>query len=87
MGKGLMLRKKRLGAEARCLSQSPMAVKRHHGHSNSYKGKHFVGAGLQFQRLSSFSFWLGAWLQAGRGGAGGVAEKSVSRSAGSREGR
>ena len=25
------------------------AAKRHHDHGNSYKGKHFIGAGLQFQ--------------------------------------
>ena len=27
------------------------AVKRHHDHGNSYKGKHFIGAGLQFRGL------------------------------------
>ena len=26
-----------------------IAVKRHHDHGNSYKGKHFIGAGLQFR--------------------------------------
>jgi hypothetical protein len=26
-------------------------VKRHHNLSNSYKGKHFIGAGLQFRVL------------------------------------
>lgn len=28
-----------------------IAVKRHHDHSNSYKGKHLIGAGLQFEGL------------------------------------
>jgi hypothetical protein len=27
-------------------------MKRHHVQGNSYKGKHFIGAGLQFQRFS-----------------------------------
>ena len=26
-------------------------MKRHHDHSNSYKGKHFIGAGLPFLRF------------------------------------
>jgi hypothetical protein len=29
-----------------------IAVKRHHDHGNSYKGKYLIGAGLQFQRFS-----------------------------------
>ena len=28
-----------------------IAVKRHHDQSNSYKGKHLTGAGLQFRSL------------------------------------
>ena len=28
-----------------------MAVKGHHDHGNSYKGQHFIGAGLQFRGL------------------------------------
>jgi hypothetical protein len=28
-----------------------IAVKRHHEHGNSYKGKHLIGAGLQFRGL------------------------------------
>ena len=47
-----------------------IAVRRHHDHSNSYKGKHFTGAGLQFM--------VGY-------GAGEGAESSVSASAGSRK--
>jgi hypothetical protein len=31
-----------------CLSQCSIAVKRHHGHGNSYKGKHLTGVGLLF---------------------------------------
>ena len=33
------------------LSWSSIVVKRHHDHSNSYKGKHLVGAGLQLRPL------------------------------------
>jgi hypothetical protein len=34
------------------LVRVPIAVKRHLNHSNSYKGKHFIGgAGLQFRSL------------------------------------
>jgi hypothetical protein len=32
-------------------------VKRHHDHSNSYKGKHLIGADLQVQRFSPLSSW------------------------------
>ena len=39
------------------LSQGFIAVKRHHDHHNSYKGKHLIGTGLQFQRLSPLSTW------------------------------
>jgi hypothetical protein len=35
----------------RCLSQCSIAVKRHHDHGNSQKGKHLTGACLQIQRL------------------------------------
>ena len=34
-----------------CLSLCPVAVKEHHDHS-SYKGKHLIGAYLQFQIFS-----------------------------------
>jgi hypothetical protein len=34
-----------------CLSQAFIAVKRHHDHSNSYKGKYFIEAALQFRGL------------------------------------
>ena len=36
--------------EDKCLRVS-VAVKRHHGHGNSYKGKHLIEAGLQFRSL------------------------------------
>ena len=68
-----------------CLSEGFIAVKRHHDHSNSYKGKHLVGAGLQFQRLSPLSSWWKAWQPAGSHGAGGGAESSPSWSEGSEE--
>lgn len=29
-----------------------MAVKRHHDHSNSYRGKHLIGTGLKFRGLA-----------------------------------
>ena len=31
-----------------------IAVKRHHGHGKSYKGKHLIGAGLQFRGLGHY---------------------------------
>ena len=46
-----------------------IAVKRHHDQGNSYEGKHFTGAGLQFQRFSPLSSWWEAWRCAGRHGA------------------
>jgi hypothetical protein len=36
-------------------------VRRHHLHSNSYKGRHLIGAGLQFQRFDPLSSWWEAW--------------------------
>jgi hypothetical protein len=55
-------------------------VKRHHDHDNSYKGKHLIGAGLQFQRFSPLSSWQEAWQDAGRHGAEEEAESSTSGS-------
>ena len=43
-----------------------IAVKRHHDHGNFYKGKHFIGVNLQFQRFSPLSSWWEAWQHAGR---------------------
>ena len=34
-----------------------IAVKKHHDQGNSYKDKHLIGAGLQFQRFSPLSSW------------------------------
>jgi hypothetical protein len=62
-----------------------VAVKRHRDHSNSYKGKHLIGTGLQVQRFSSLSSWREAWWHAGRHGAGEVAESSTSGLADSRK--
>ena len=49
-----------------------IVVKRHHDQGNSYKGKHLVGAGLQFQRFRPLSSWWEAWQHAGRHGARGA---------------
>ena len=60
-----MLKPLKLGTNVNyelCLSSGFIAVKRHHDQGNSYKGKHLIGAGLQFQRLSPFSSWQKAWL-------------------------
>ena len=51
--------------------------KRHHGQGSSYKEKHLIGAGLQFQRFSPFSSWQIAWQHPGRHGAGERAELSI----------
>ena len=55
-----------------------IALERHHDQSNSYKGKHLIGAGLQFQRFSSLSSWWEAWQDKGRHGAGEGAESATS---------
>jgi hypothetical protein len=59
-----------------------IAVKRHHDHGNFYKGKHFIGVNLQFQRFSPLSSWWEAWQHAGRHGTG--AENSTPWSEGSK---
>lgn len=38
-------------------SQCPVTVKRHCDQGNSHKGKHLIGADLQFQRLTTLSSW------------------------------
>jgi hypothetical protein len=35
-------------------------MKRHHDQDNSYKGKHLIGTGLQFQRFSPLSIMHGS---------------------------
>jgi hypothetical protein len=47
-----------------------IAVKRHHDQGNPYRGKHLIGAGLQFQGFSPLSSWWDTWQHAGRHGAG-----------------
>jgi hypothetical protein len=54
-----------------CLRVS-IAMKRHHDQDNSYKGKHLIGAGLQFQGYSPLSSWQKIWQHAGRSEAGRV---------------
>jgi hypothetical protein len=56
-----------------------MVVKKHHDHRSSYKSKHLIGAGLQFQRFSSLSSWWEAWQSAGRHSAREGAESSTSK--------
>ena len=56
-----------------CLRVS-MAVKRHHDHNNSHKGKCLIGPGLQFQRFRPLLSWQEAWQHAGQHGAGQRAE-------------
>jgi hypothetical protein len=62
-----------------------MAVKRHHEYDNSYKRKHLIGAGLQFERFCPLSTWWEVWQHADRHGAGEVAESFTSESTGSRK--
>jgi hypothetical protein len=67
-----------------CLKVS-LAMKRHHDHSNSYKGKHLIWTGLQFRCLIHYlSSWQKAWQHAGIHSAGEVAESFTSWSIGSR---
>jgi len=61
-------------AEHVCFSEGFIAVKRHHDHGNSYKGKHFIEAGLQIQRFNPISPGQEAWWHTGRHGVGKVAE-------------
>ena len=67
-----------------CISHRPTAAKRHHDHGNSYKGKHLIEAGLEFQRVSPLSSWQESWQHTGRHGAGEIAESSTSEFIGSR---
>jgi len=67
------------------LGQCSVAEKRYYNHSNSYKGKHLTGAGLQAQRLILLSLWSEAWWHTGRHSTREVAESSTSGSAGSKK--
>ena len=62
-----------------------IAMKRYDDRDNSYKGKHFTGAALQFQRFNPLSSWQEAWQHPGRQDAGGGADSSTSPLAGSKE--
>ena len=53
-------------------------MKRQCDEGNSYKGKHLIGAGLQFQRFSPLSSRQKARQHPGRHGAGEVAESPTS---------
>lgn len=68
------------------LSHCSITLKRHHDQDNSYQRKHFIGAGLQFQRFSPLSTWQGAGWHAGRHGTGEVIENSRSQSSDSKKG-
>jgi hypothetical protein len=57
-----------------CLSLGLIAVNGHHDQSNSYTGKHFIRAGLQFQRFSPLSSWWEAQWHTRRHGCGEGAE-------------
>ena len=60
-----------------CLNLGFIAVKTCHDQGNSYKDKHFIGAGLQVQRFSPLSSRQEAWQRADRDGAGEEAESST----------
>jgi hypothetical protein len=55
--------------------------RRHCGHGNSYKGKHFMCDWLTAQRFSPLLSWWEAWQFVGRHGADKGAESSASWSA------
>jgi hypothetical protein len=59
-----------------------LQLNKHPNQSNSYKGQHLIGAGLQVQRFSPLSSWQEAWQHPGRHGAGEGAESSTSCSEG-----
>jgi len=60
-----------VGQRTIVLVRVSFAMKRHHDQGNFYKGKHLIGAGLQFQKFSPESSWQEAWQRAGRHSAGG----------------
>lgn len=72
----LNLQDKHTDSRSICLRVS-IAVKRHHYHNSSYKGEHFIGAGLQlqhFQRICPIPLWS----YAGKHGASEGAEHPTS---------
>jgi hypothetical protein len=60
-------------------------VNRHHDHGNSYKEKHLVVSGLNFQMFSPLLSWWETWWRAGRDDAEEVGESFTFRSAGRRK--
>jgi hypothetical protein len=62
-----------------------IAVKRHHDHGSSNKGKYLIGAGLQFRGSVHYHHGEGSWQHAGRNGAEVVAGSFTYGSAGSRK--
>ena len=52
-------------------------MKRHHGHRNSYKGKHLIGVAHIFRGLIHYHHGE-TWWHAGRHGAGEGTESSMS---------
>lgn len=61
-----------------------IALKRHHNHDNSYKGKHFIGLIYRLKAVNyPLSLWQESWQHANRHSAGG-AESSASWFSGSR---
>ena len=54
-----------------------ITVKRQHDQSNSYKGKHLIGSGLQFQRFSPLLSWQEVCQPTGQHGALNRAESST----------
>ena len=67
------------------LSQCSITVKRHHDHGSSYKRKHLIRAGLQFQKFSPLLSRWGAWRHAGRHGAADAVENFTSGPTGNRK--
>ena len=58
------------GACDSVLVRVSIAVKRYHGHHNSCKAKHLIGA--DFQKVSPLLSWREEWQHSGRHGAGGA---------------
>ena len=54
-----------LQAKYPCFSQGLYAMKRHHDHGNSYKGKHLIRAGLPFRGLIHSRHCGKQWQQTG----------------------
>ena len=63
-----------------CHSQYSMPVRRHGEHKNSYEREQLIRVCLQFQMLSLFLSWWGAWRHTGRHGAEEEVESSTSES-------